>query len=62
MKVFGRVLFPTNFSAYANAVFACLPELQPAGLREVSMQALTAYGYAPIVERVQQAAGKDGDA
>lgn len=33
--MFKRVLFPTDFSVYANAVFACLPELKAAGMREV---------------------------
>jgi len=33
--MFTRVLFPTDFSAYANAVFTCLPELKAAGMREV---------------------------
>jgi nucleotide-binding universal stress UspA family protein len=33
--MFERILFPTDFSAYANAVLACLPELRAAGLREV---------------------------
>lgn len=28
--MFTRVLFPTDFSAYANAVFSCLPHLRPA--------------------------------
>lgn len=30
-----RVLFPTDFSVYAKAVFACLPELKAAGMRQV---------------------------
>jgi len=33
--MFGRVLFPTDFSDYANSVLACLPDLRVAGLREV---------------------------
>lgn len=33
--MFARVLFPTDFSAYANAVFACLPELKGAGMSVV---------------------------
>jgi len=32
--MFRRVLFPTDFSAYARAVQACLPELQAAGMQE----------------------------
>lgn len=33
--MFRRVLFPTDFSVYANTVFTCLPELKAAGMREV---------------------------
>ena len=33
--MFARVLFPTDFSVYANTVFACLPELKAAGMRQV---------------------------
>jgi len=33
--MFARVLFPTDFSAYANAVLDCLPDLKAAGLRQV---------------------------
>jgi nucleotide-binding universal stress UspA family protein len=33
--MFSRVLFPTDFSAYANTVFACLPHLQVIGVREI---------------------------
>lgn len=33
--MFASVLFPTDFSAYANAVFACLPELKVAGVGKV---------------------------
>ena len=33
--MFERVLFPTDFSVYANAVTACLPSLQTAGVKEV---------------------------
>ncbi len=38
--MFARVLFPTDFSAYANAVFDCLPELKVAGLRQVVLLAV----------------------
>ena len=34
-RVFGRILFPTGFSAYANAVFASLPDLKSVGLQQV---------------------------
>ena len=33
--MFERALFATDFSAYAIAVLKCLPELKPAGLRDV---------------------------
>jgi nucleotide-binding universal stress UspA family protein len=33
--MFARVLFPTDFSSYADSVLACLPDLMSAGLREV---------------------------
>lgn len=33
--MFSRVVFPTDFSPYAGAVFACLPELKVAGMLEV---------------------------
>lgn len=33
--MFSRALFPTDFSAYANTVFACLPHLQVIGVREI---------------------------
>lgn len=33
--MFERILFPTDFSVYANAVTACLPSLQANGVREV---------------------------
>lgn len=33
--MFERILFPTDFSVYANAVIACLPSMQTAGVKEV---------------------------
>jgi nucleotide-binding universal stress UspA family protein len=33
--MFARVLFPTDFSAYADAVLACLPDLKSVGVHEV---------------------------
>lgn len=33
--MFARVLFPTDFSIYANSVFACIPDLKSAGVGEV---------------------------
>lgn len=33
--MFERILFPTDFSVYANAVTACLPSLQTTGVKEV---------------------------
>lgn len=33
--MFARALFPTDLSAYANAILDCLPELKAAGLSQV---------------------------
>jgi len=46
--LFERVLFPTDFSAYANAVFACLPELKSAGTRHVHLLAVIATSQVPL--------------
>lgn len=35
--MFNHVLFPTDFSPYADAVFACLPELKHVGMGEVTL-------------------------
>lgn len=46
--MFERVLFPTDFSAYANAVFACLPELKSAGVRHVHLLAVIGTSQVPL--------------
>lgn len=46
--MFERVLFPTDFSAYANAVFACLPDLKSAGMRHVHLLAVITTGQVPL--------------
>jgi nucleotide-binding universal stress UspA family protein len=46
--MFTRVLFPTDFSVYANAVFACLPELKVAGMREVVLLGVVHPGDVPL--------------
>lgn len=46
--MFERVLFPTDFSAYANAVFACLPDLKSAGMRHVHLLAVIATSQVPL--------------
>jgi len=51
--MFNRVLFPTDFSVYATAVLACLPELKPAGMREVILLGIIrpdAYSLGPAFE------------
>jgi hypothetical protein len=35
--MFARVLFPTDLSAYANAIFDCLPESKAVGFKQVIM-------------------------
>jgi nucleotide-binding universal stress UspA family protein len=52
--MFARALFPTDFSAYANAVFACLPELKTAGLREVVVLNVIRESDVPMPETVNQ--------
>ena len=46
--MFRRVLFPTDFSVYANAVLACLPELQAAGTQEVVLLGALAPDNVPL--------------
>lgn len=53
--MFGRVLFPTDFSAYANAVFACLPELNAAGMRDVVLLYAIRENEVPLPETVNRA-------
>jgi len=52
--MFARVLFPTDFSLYANAVFACLPDLKSAGLREVVLVGIIRESDVPLPESVNR--------
>lgn len=48
--MFARVLFPTDFSAYANAVLDCLPELQSAGLKQVILLSVIRESDVPLAD------------
>ena len=50
--MFARVLFPTDFSAYADSVLACLPDLKSAGLREVILLSVIRSSDVPMPETV----------
>lgn len=52
--MFGRILFPTDFSAYADSVLACLPELKSAGLREVVLLSVIRPSDVPLPETVNR--------
>lgn len=52
--MFTRVLFPTDFSAYANAVFACLPDLKKTGLGEVVLLSVIRPSDVPMPETVNR--------
>jgi len=52
--MFARVLFPTDFSAYANAVFACLPELKVAGVGVVVLLFTIRESDVPLPETVNR--------
>ena len=52
--MFARVLFPTDLSAYANAVLACLPDLKPAGLRQVVLLSVIRSSDVPLPETLNQ--------
>lgn len=54
--MFGRILFPTDFSAYANAVFACLPDLKTAGLGTVVLLSVIRPTDVPLPETINRAA------
>ena len=49
-NMFTRVLFPTDFSAYANAVFDCLPELKSAGLKQVILLSVIRESDVPLAD------------
>lgn len=52
--MFARVLFPTDFSAYANAVFAGLPGLKSAGLRMVVLVHVISESNVPLAETLNR--------
>lgn len=53
-KMFARVLFPTDFSSYADSVLACLPDLISAGLREVVLLSVIRKSDVPMPETVNR--------
>lgn len=52
--MFARVLFPTDFSAYANTVFACLPDLKAAGLKVIVLVSVIKEADAPMPETLNR--------
>lgn len=52
--MFGRALFPTDFSDYANSVLACLPDLKAAGLRDVVLLHVIRGADVPMPETVNR--------
>lgn len=52
--LFKRILFPTDFSVYANTVFACLPELYGSGTREVVLVHVIRAADVPMPETLNQ--------
>lgn len=53
--MFGRALFPTDFSAYADAVLACLPDLKKTGLQEVVLLSVIRSSDVPLPETINRA-------
>lgn len=52
--MFARALFPTDFSAYADAVLACLPDLQEIGLQEVVLLSVIRPSDVPLPETLNR--------
>ncbi len=52
--MFARVLFPTDFSAYADTVLACVPELAAAGVREVVLLSVVRKSDVPLPENLSR--------
>lgn len=52
--MFWRVLFPTDFSVYANTVFACLPELKHAGVEEIVLLSVIRGSDIPMPETINR--------
>ncbi|MFZ5809796.1 MAG: universal stress protein [Chloroflexota bacterium] len=54
--MFSRVLFPTDFSTYANAVLDCLPELKSCGMGEVILLSVIRPQDVPLPESLNRQA------
>ena len=52
--MFARILFPTDFSSYADSVLACLPDLMSAGLCEVVLLSVIRKSDVPMPETVNR--------
>jgi nucleotide-binding universal stress UspA family protein len=52
--MFARALFPTDFSAYADAVLACLPDLKGIGLQEVVLLSVIRPSDVPLPETLNR--------
>ena len=52
--MFDRALFPTDFSDYASSVLTCLPDLKPAGLRDVVLLHVIRSSDVPMPEAVNR--------
>ncbi len=52
--MFAKALFPTDFSAYANTVFTCLPDLKSAGLRIVVLVSVIKDGDVPMPDTLNR--------
>ena len=52
--MFAKALFPTDFSVYANTVFACLPGLRSAGLRVVVLASVISESQVPMPDTVNR--------
>lgn len=52
--MFAKALFPTDFSAYANTVFACLKDLKQAGLGTIVLLHVIRESAIPMPEPVRQ--------
>lgn len=52
--MFAKVLFPTDFSSYADAVLACLPDLRAGGMREVVLLHVIRSSEVPMPETVNR--------
>ena len=54
--MFPKILFPTDFSAYANAVLACLPDLKAAGVGIVVLLSVIRSSDVPMPETLNREA------